>query len=69
MIDSMGGACPLGAPSYHRSSMPFALGGHFLYREISKGNWVVIVALVAVVVLLRFWPQVVAWVEQRRRAR
>jgi len=49
--------------------MPLALGGHFLYREISKGNWVVVVALVAVVLLLRFWPQVVAWVEQRWRAR
>lgn len=49
--------------------MPLALGGHFLYREISKGNWVFVVALVAVVILLRFWPQIVAWVEQRRRAR
>jgi hypothetical protein len=49
--------------------MPLALGGHLLYREISKGNWVVVVALVAVVLLLRFWPQVVAWVERRWRAR
>jgi TRAP-type C4-dicarboxylate transport system permease large subunit len=47
--------------------MLVALGGHFLYREISKGNWIFVVALVAVVVLVRFWPQIVAWIEQRRR--
>jgi hypothetical protein len=49
--------------------MLIALGGHLLYREISKGNWVVVAALVGVVLLLRFWPQIVAWVGQRWRAR
>jgi hypothetical protein len=63
---------PLNPPTarpYHRCSMLFALGGHFLYREISRGNWIVVAALVGVVILLRFWPQIVAWVEQRWRAR
>jgi hypothetical protein len=50
-------------------SMLFALGGHLLYREISQGNWVVVAALVGVVLLARFWPQVVAWVAQRWRSR
>jgi hypothetical protein len=48
--------------------MPFALGRHLLFREISKGGWIAIVALVAIVLLVRFWPQVVAWVEHRWRA-
>lgn len=46
--------------------MPLALGGHFLFREISHGSWIVVVAIVAVLLLLRFWPQVVAWLERRR---
>ena len=49
--------------------MPLALGGYFLYREISKGNWIAVVALVSVVLLLRFWPQVVAWITQCWKAR
>lgn len=49
--------------------MLLALGGHFLYREISRGNWIVAVALVAAVLLLRYWPQVVAWVTQRWNSR
>jgi hypothetical protein len=49
--------------------MPLALGGHFLYREISKGNWIVVAAIVAAVLLLRFWPQIVAWVTQRWNSR
>jgi len=49
--------------------MPVAIGGHFLFREISHGSWLGVAAVIAILLLLRFWPQVVAWVEQRRRAR
>jgi len=49
--------------------MPLALGGHLLYREVSSGNWIAILAVVAIVLLLRFWPQIVAWVAQRWSSR
>jgi hypothetical protein len=49
--------------------MPFALGGHFLFREVSHGSWLAVAAIVAGMLLLRFWSQIVAWIEQRWRAR
>jgi hypothetical protein len=49
--------------------MPLALGRHLLFREASRGGWVVIAALVAIVVLVRFWPVIVAWIEERGRIR
>jgi hypothetical protein len=47
--------------------MPLALGRHLLFRQALGLGWIGIVALVAIVVLIKFWPAVVAWLGQRRR--
>lgn len=45
--------------------VPIALGRHLLFREISKGGWLAIVLVIAVVLLLVYWPRIAAWIEQR----
>jgi hypothetical protein len=47
--------------------MPFALGERFLLRRgLHGGGWVLILAAVAIVLLIRFWPLIVDWFERRR---
>jgi hypothetical protein len=47
----------------------FAFGRHLLFRELGRGSWVYAVAVVAVLMTIRFWPRVVAWAERRWRSR
>jgi hypothetical protein len=42
-----------------------ALGRHLLAREISKGGLLAIVLVIAVVLLMIYWPRIAAWVERR----
>jgi len=45
--------------------VPLALGRHLLFREISRGGWVAVLAVIAIVLLLIYWPRVAAWIERR----
>jgi hypothetical protein len=47
-----------------------ALGQRLLFRHLFHGSGLIaIAAIVVIVLLLRFWPAIVAWAEHRWRSR
>jgi hypothetical protein len=46
--------------------MPLALGQRLLAHQLFGRGAIFIVALVAIVLLVRFWPAIVAWLGRRR---
>jgi K+ transporter len=46
--------------------MPFAFGGHYAVKQLEQGGWIAIVAAIAMVVLVIYWPRITAWLERRR---
>lgn len=46
--------------------MPLAIGQWLLLHHLFRGaGSLVLLVIAALIVLLRFWPQVAAWIEQR----
>jgi hypothetical protein len=49
--------------------MILALGRHLLLRELERGGWIPIVAVIAVVLLIRYWSPLVDRVDRWWRSR
>jgi hypothetical protein len=45
------------------------LGKHLLLRELDRGGWVVIIAIVAILLLVRFWSPLLERIERWWRSR
>lgn len=49
--------------------MILGLGGHFLFRELGRGGWIPILAVVAILLLIRFWSPLMKRAERWWRSR
>jgi hypothetical protein len=45
--------------------VPLAFGGHFVFSRFGEGGWIAILAAVAIVFLVIYWPRVTDWIERR----
>lgn len=45
--------------------MPFALGQRLLLHQIFGRGILALVAIAAVILLIRFWPVILAWLQRR----
>jgi hypothetical protein len=46
-----------------------AVGRHLLFRQLGLSGVLLVVALVAAVLLVRNWPRITEWIEERWRGR
>jgi hypothetical protein len=45
--------------------MPLALGKLIATRHLAEGRLIVVVAAIAIVVLVIYWPRITDWIERR----
>ena len=48
---------------------PLALGRHLIFRQIGSDGWIAIAAVIAAILLIRFWPAIAAWLQRVWRSR
>jgi hypothetical protein len=47
----------------------FGLGKHLLFREAGRGGWFVILAIVVILLVIRFWSPLLEQIERWWRSR
>jgi hypothetical protein len=50
-------------------TVPLGLGGLYAFRLLAQRGWLAILAGVAIVMLVIYWPRFVAWVERQWSSR